>query len=175
MQKGSDYYRPSDDTFFLADFIQKEKGRAALDIGTGSGFLASLLAENFELVVASDISLEALQEAKKKVGNCICCQSADALHCFFDLVVCNLPYLPSDKIEDAAVDGLGEGLGVPGDIIRSASRVVGKNGRLVYLTSSLANYAELVKMTESLGFAVKIGARKKLFFEELIIVDCTKV
>lgn len=177
LQKKSfdEYYKPSEDTFFLADCIQNEKGHAALDVGTGSGFLAQILSDNFELVVATDISLDALKKAHKTVKNCICCNSADALQCNFDLVVCNLPYLPSDKVVDSAVDGLEEGLGIPTDMIKSASRVIQRHGRLVFLTSSLANYNELIRRTESLGFDAKISAKKKLFFEELIIVECTKL
>ena len=126
MQKKShdEWYRPSDDTFFLADYIQDERGHAALDIGTGSGLLAEVLSRNFDLVVATDISLGALRQAKVTVKNCICCSSADALNYGFDLVVCNLPYLPSDRIEDPAVDGLGVGLGVREGVIGSASAVV---------------------------------------------------
>ena len=177
MQKRSfdDYYKPAEDSIFLADYIQKEKGHAALDIGTGSGLLANVLSDNFELVVATDISIEALKKAHKTIANCVCCSSADALHYCFDLIVCNLPYLPSEKIIDPAVDGLEEGLGVATNIIKSANDVIRTNGKLVYLTSSHANYDELVRRTEDLGFAAKIVARKKLFFEELLIIECVKL
>ncbi len=177
LQKRSfdDYYKPAEDTFFLADHIQKEKGHAALDIGTGSGFLANILSDNFEFVVATDINFEALKKAHRVTKNCVCCSSADALRYGFDLVVCNLPYLPSEKVVDTAVDGLEEGLGIPTNIIKSASSMVRKNGKLVYLTSSLANYLELIRRTELLGFSAKITAKKKLFFEELVIVECVKL
>lgn len=177
MQKKSfdNYYVPAEDSLFLADYIQKEKGHAALDTGTGSGFLAKILSDSFELVVATDISTGALKKAHQTIGNCICCSSADAIHHYFDLAVCNLPYLPSEKIMDPAVDGLEEGLGVATNIIKSASNVIRTNGKLVYLTSSLANYEELIRRTEDLGFDAKIVAKKKLFFEELIIVECVKL
>ncbi len=177
MQRKSfnEYYKPDEDTFFLADNIQNEKGHAALDVGTGSGFLAKVLANNFELVIATDISFDALREAHKVVENCICCNSADALQYGFDLVVCNLPYLPSDQVADPTVDGLEEGLGITTEIIKSASNVVRKNGKLLYLTSSLANFQELIRRTERLGFSAKILSKKKLFFEELILVECTKL
>ena len=177
MQKKSldKYYKPAEDTFFLANSIQNEKGYLALDIGTGSGYLANVLSNNFELVVATDISFDALKKAHESVDNCICCNSADALHCSFDLVVCNLPYLPSDQVVDPTVDGLEEGLGITTDIIKSASNTISKNGKLVYLTSSLANYQELIRRTESLGFSAKIVSKKKLFFEELILVECVKL
>ncbi|MDE1867266.1 MAG: methyltransferase [Thaumarchaeota archaeon] len=177
MQKKSfdDYYRPAEDTFFLANYIQNEKGSTALDIGTGSGFLAKILSDNFKLVVSTDINFNALKKAHEIVENCICCNAADALNCNFDLIVCNLPYLPSDQIIDPAVDGLTEGLDVTTNIIKSASNVVKQKGKLVYLTSSLANYTELIKRTESLGFSIKIIAKKKLFFEELVLVECIKL
>lgn len=177
MQKKSfdEYYKPAEDTLFLADGIQNEKGKTALDIGTGSGFLARILSDHFEFVVATDINFSALKKAREVVENCICCNSADALNCNFDLVVCNLPYLPSEEIADPAVDGLAEGLGVTTSIIKSASKAIRQNGKMVYLTSSLANYQELVRRTESLGFSVKIMAKKKLFFEELVLVECIKL
>ncbi|MGB6464439.1 MAG: HemK2/MTQ2 family protein methyltransferase [Nitrosotalea sp.] len=177
MQKKSfdEYYKPAEDTLFLADSIQNEKGNNALDIGTGSGFLARVLSNNFEFVVATDINFCALKKAHEIVENCICCNAADALNCNFDLVVCNLPYLPSKEITDPAVDGLVEGLGVTTNIIKSASKAVRQNGKLVYLTSSLANHQELVRRTENLSFSVKIIAKKKLFFEELVLVECVKL
>lgn len=177
MQKKSfdEYYKPAEDTLFLADNIENEKGKTALDIGTGSGFLARVLSANFEFVVATDINFSALQKAHEIVENCICCDSADALNCNFDLAVCNLPYLPSEGITDPAVDGLAEGLGVTTNIIKSASKAIRQNGKMVFLTSSLANYQELVRRTENLGFSVKIMAKKKLFFEELVLVECIKL
>jgi release factor glutamine methyltransferase len=169
-----EYYQPAEDTFFLANYIRNEKGRAALDMGTGSGLLGKTLSDNFELVVATDINLKALKKAHENVENCICCNGADALAFDFDLVVCNLPYLPSERISDPAVDGLKEGVEIPLKLINSASKVMGKNGKLIYLTSSLANYSELIRRSEQLGFSTKIVAKKRLFFEELILVECLK-
>jgi release factor glutamine methyltransferase len=85
-----------------------------------------------------------------------------------------MPYLPSDKIVDATVDGLHEGLDVPLKIIKGAKDVLKKNGKMIFLTSSLANYEKLLKITESLGFQVKIVATKKIFFEELVLVEAIK-
>lgn len=176
MQKKSydEYYQPAEDTLFFADNIRDEKGKAVLDMGTGSGFLAKILSNNFGLVVATDINFVALKKAHESVENCICCNAADALNLDFDLIVCNMPYLPSDEISDPAVDGLKEGVEIPMKLIRSANNVLRNNGKLIYMTSSLANYLELIKKTEQLGFSTKILAKKKLFFEELILVECIK-
>ena len=156
---------------FFADHIQNEKGESALDIGTGSGYLANILLPNFEVVVATDISFDATKKAHHLIPNCICCNYADPLATKFDLVICNMPYLPSEEIADPTVDGLGEGLVVPLQIIKSAKNVIKKEGKMIYLTSSLANHKKLLEETKSLGFNAKIIATKKMFFEELILVE----
>lgn len=175
MQKEShnNYYIPAEDSIFFADYLKDKKGRSALDIGTGSGILANVLSKNFSLVVATDINISALVKAHELVYNCICCNAADALHASFDLIVCNLPYLPSDELLDPAVDGLHDGTEIPSMMIKSASSRIEKNGKMIFLTSSLAKYETLIKLSESLGFDVTIAAKKKLFYEELIIIECT--
>ncbi len=167
----TEYYSPAEDTLFFANHIQNEKGKYALDIGTGSGYLANVLLANFEVVIATDINFESTKKAHRLIENCICCNSADPFTIKFDLVICNLPYLPSKEISDPTVDGLDEGLLVPLQIINSAKNVIKKGGKILYLTSSLANYKKLLEETEYLGFYTKIIATKKLFFEELILVE----
>ena len=175
MQKeSSNYYVPAEDSVFFADYLKNKTGKSALDIGTGSGILANTLSKNFTLVVATDINIVALVKAHETINNCICCNAADALHTNFDLIVCNLPYLPSDELLDPAVDGLHDGTEIPSVIIKSASQRIEKNGKMVFLTSSLAKYDTLIKLSESLGFDVKITAKRKLFYEELIIIECTR-
>jgi release factor glutamine methyltransferase len=157
----------------LADHIVKERGGSALEIGTGSGYLAEILRQNFGLVVATDIEFSALNKVNKD-QNSVCCAGADALGQKFDLVLCNLPYLPSDVISDRAVDGGPEGLAVPLQIIKSASQCVNAGGKVLFLTSSLANYQKLIEEVRLMGFSTQILAKRKLFFEELIIVSATK-
>ncbi|MGI0003330.1 MAG: HemK2/MTQ2 family protein methyltransferase [Nitrosopumilaceae archaeon] len=170
----TEHYSPAEDTIFFANYIEHEKGNNALDIGTGSGYLAKVLAPNFNLVVVTDISFDSIKKAHLVIDNCVCCNAADALRIDFDLVICNMPYLPSDEIVDATVDGLHEGLQVPMRIIKAAKDVLKKNGKLIFLTSSLANYKKLLELTESLEFQIKIVATKKMFFEELILVEAIK-
>lgn len=170
----TEHYSPAEDTIFFANYIEHEKGNNALDIGTGSGYLAKVLIQNFDLVVATDINYDSIKKAHIVIDNCVCCNAADALGVDFDLVICNMPYLPSDEIVDVTVDGLHEGLEVPLRIIKAAKDVLKKNGKLIFLTSSLANYKKLLELTESLEFQIKIVATKKMFFEELILVEAIK-
>jgi len=129
-------YAPAEDTFFLEDNLFNEKGKYALDIGTGSGYLTS-----------------------------------EALNCKFDLIVCNMPYLQSDEISDRRVDGGKEGVEIPLKIIKSAVRCLNDSGKMLFVTSSLANYEKLMDESKKLGLDMKIVARKKLFFEELLLVE----
>ena len=170
----TEHYSPAEDTIFFANSIQHEKGNNALDIGTGSGYLAKILLPNFNLVVTTDINYDSIKKAHTVIDSCVCCNAADALGIDFDLIICNMPYLPSDEIVDVTVDGLQEGLEVPLRIIKSAKNVLKKNGKMIFLTSSLANYKRLLEATESLGFHVRIVATKKLFFEELILIEAKK-
>ena len=169
----SDPYQPAEDTFFLADHIENEKGKTALDIGTGSGFLAKILSSSFDLVIGTDININSLRQQYVPIKNRICCNAADVFSRKFDLIICNLPYLATDDIIDIATDGGAEGFDIPSQIIKSALPCLNKPGKFIFVTSSLSNYQKLIDMVNSKSFTAKILARKKLFFEDLILVKVT--
>ncbi|MCY3854217.1 MAG: methyltransferase [Thaumarchaeota archaeon] len=169
MQKKLDFYNPSEDTFFFADNLKHEKGYSALDIGTGSGYLAQVLLNNFKFVVATDINFDSLK-LSENLSYKICCKNADALLHRFDLIVFNPPYLPSSRIQDVTIDGGKDGIEITLKIIESAKFRLKSSGSIIFLTSSLSNYNSLLHMINSIGFGTEIINRKKLFFEELIMV-----
>tara|TARA_Y100000590_G_scaffold247281_1_gene277843 strand:+ start:5044 stop:5601 length:558 start_codon:yes stop_codon:yes gene_type:complete len=171
--KKSEQYLPAEDTFFLADQINELNGNSALDIGCGSGYLTKILESNFKTVIGTDISFNTLNTQNFKIGNRICCHSADALSFKFDLIICNLPYLVTDEIIDVATDGGKEGLEIPQKIISSALEYILPKGKFLFVTSSLSNYEKLILFVKSKKFNTKILSRKKLFFEELIIIEVT--
>ena len=170
----SEKYHPAEDTFFIADNLENESGECALDIGTGTGYLAKTLLPNFSFVVSTDIDFGSLRWQNPKFPYCICCNGADAIRCKFDLIVCNMPYLPSEKISDQTVDGGLEGLEIPLKIFKSAVNCIKKDGKILFLTSSLANYIKFLDKIKTLGFKTKIVNRKKLFFEELLLVEAKR-
>ena len=165
-------YPPSEDTFFIAENIENEKGECALDIGSGSGYLTKLLSENFSLVVGTDINCKVLQQQSSyKTKNLICCNGSDALGIKFDFIVCNLPYLATDEILDIATDGGAEGFEIPKNIFDSVLNNLKEDGKFIFVTSSLSNYQKLLDYFQKLGMKSHIIAKKKLFFEELILVE----
>lgn len=165
-------YPPSEDTFFIANNIENEKGNYALDVGSGSGYLTKLLCENFSLVVGTDVNCTVLQhQSSYKTQNLICCNASDALKIKFDFIVCNLPYLATDEIIDIATDGGAEGFEIPKKIFDSVIDNLAENGKFIFVTSSLSNYQKLIEYAQKLGLKTRIMAKKKLFFEELILVE----
>ena len=164
-------YPPSEDPFFLADHIKNEKGKSALDIGSGSGYLSSILKESFSLVIGTDILFNVLKKRNYYTENIICCSGADVINHQFDLIVCNMPYLNTDDISDVRTDGGKNGLEIPMKIIDSAKSCIKPGGKFIYVTSSLSDFKKLISYTKLAGFDVSILAKKKLFFEELILVQ----
>ena len=169
-----DEYSPSEDTFFLADYLENEIGKTALDVGSGSGYLTKLLTQNFSFVLGTDINFSVLKDQTYKTENIICCSGADALNYSFDLIVCNLPYLATNEILDIATDGGLEGFEIPKKIFDSIYSKINPNGKFVFVTSSLSNFQKLIDYSEKLGLKSHIVARKKLFFEELILIESIK-
>jgi release factor glutamine methyltransferase len=95
-------------------WLQNNSGkRSCLEIGTGSGCIAVSLAKSFPdlKIIATDISGLALQVAKDNAGKHGVLEQIQFLErdLFtgidqpYDLLVANLPYIPSDKLRSLAV------------------------------------------------------------------------
>ncbi|MEM3121132.1 MAG: methyltransferase [Candidatus Nitrosocaldus sp.] len=169
-------YKPAEDTFMLADAVYGLQGNNALEIGTGSGYIAAILGKRFNRVVATDISLEALLYAKNNSNSrnveFVCCNCADAISSKFDLIAINPPYLPSERIEDVTVDGGKKGIEVAMEMLKSTSGLLKEDeGRIVMIASSLAGYDELLSSLHNLGLYGNTVARKRYGFEDLILLE----
>ncbi|MGH9922583.1 MAG: HemK2/MTQ2 family protein methyltransferase [Nitrososphaerales archaeon] len=170
----NDYYKPSDDTFLLAECLQNASGRSAMEIGVGSGYICELLTKHFRTVVATDIDLNAIEQAKEHVKDVtvVCCDSSSAIaNMKFDLIVMNPPYLPSNEIKDMAVDGGEDGIEVSTRMIKDSVRLLHSNGKILMVASSLANYNLLIEILRGLGLETEIINRKKLAFEEIMVLQ----
>ncbi len=173
----NDEYPPSEDTFFLADYINcLPCGKMALDVGSGSGYITKMLYKTFDIVVGTDINFNVLknQSYTYRTENLVCCSGSDAIYAKFDLIVCNPPYLATDKITYLATDGGLDGLVVPSIILDSVSYNVANGGRFVFISTILSDYKGLMQHALDAGFDdAHIVSRKKLFFEELLLIECT--
>lgn len=178
-----DVYTPSEDTFLLIKAVSERNGRIALEIGAGKGLVASELAKKHGWVVATDISFHAARTASaslKRRGepqkiDFVCCDSASAFRSgIFDFVCFNPPYLPSEGKKDLAVDGGKDGVEVASRLFQEATRVLGQKGAVVFVVSSLSDYKALMDRVAAKGFTVRVLDRKKLFFEELLVLEAAR-
>lgn len=172
-------YEPAEDTFFLEDTIKHYKGESALEIGVGSGYLTHRLCKNFNHVVGTDISFNSLVSAKstylKNDDNAflICTDLASPLQNKFDLIVSNPPYLPhgSAQFEDNAVHGGTKGFELSLKLIKSSLHLLNNTGKLLIVRSNLSDLRKMDQMIQDLSIYGHVLARKKLFFEELEILE----
>ena len=128
----------------MADNIENEKGGFALDIGSGSGYLTKLLTENFSFVVGTDINFDVLKNQTYKTENLVCCSGSEALKIKFNFIVCNLPYLATDKILDVATDGGVEGFEIPKKIFDSVVCNMAENGKCVSLLKPITTHHDQI-------------------------------
>jgi len=168
-------YEPREDSLLLRRIVESISAEAALEIGCGVGFVLEALANRCRWVVGTDINMDALVRAKNRLrgkglvnSELVCCSSAEAFKAnSFDLVIFNPPYLPSERIEDLAVDGGEGGVEVTLNWLKECARVVKPSGKVVLISSSLASQELLIKGATRLGFKIKLIASQPLFFEEL--------
>jgi len=168
-------YEPREDSLLLRRIVEGLAAEAALEIGCGIGFVLEALAQRCGWIVGTDIDRGALLKARIRLRgkglvnfDLVCCSSAEAFKAgSFDLIVFNPPYLPSEKIEDLAVDGGEGGVEVTLSWLKECARVVKPTGKVVLITSSLASQDLLIDGVKHLGFKIRLIASHPLFFEEL--------
>jgi len=184
-------YLPSDDTFLLLDTLKKEitnnnKYNKALELGFGSGVISLYIYDFVNNIDCSDINLEVInyfKEVKKKYNlekiNVIHSDLFENISNKYDLIIFNPPYVPSEEINRKdtsclATDGGTNGTKIINKFINNLNKVFKKESVCYLLISSLNNIKDVEKLCKENNFRVKIINRKKLFFEELIILKITK-
>lgn len=167
-------YVPAEDTFLLMECVQRYSGRWALEIGVGSGAVAQSLARNFENVVGTDIDPASLAYCNGRGLLLICCDAASALtNIQFDLVVSNPPYLPDDDEKDMMVHGGPAGIEKTLHFVKSALPLLSRNGRMLFVVSSLADPSMLESFVQEKNLKKRIVKEKALFYERLYVVELT--
>ena len=171
----SEIYQPAEDSYLFADFLKKyfskNKVESYLDMGTGSGILAKTAAEFLgkKQILTADINQKAVSLLKKQGFNAIKTNLFSKIKGSFDLITFNAPYLPLDarepKSSQLATTGGKRGDEISMEFISQAKKHLNKNGKIFLLISSLTPTNKIKKLKH------KIVARKKIFMEELLILE----
>lgn len=177
-------YEPAEDTFLLAENLDIKRRDEVLEIGTGTGLITIIAAQNSRKVVATDINEYAIKCALKNTitnrtynvelreGNLFEPVAGEK----FDLILFNTPYLPTDEDEklgdelNAAFDGGLEGRETIDQFIEQVKDHLKEEGRVQLVQSSLSNNEKTISKLEELGFEAEITAREKCFFEEIVVI-----
>lgn len=176
-------YKPAEDSFLMLDVILSLgslRGLSCLDLGTGSGILALALARLGCVTVASDVSLEAVNLAKRNFslnglsGEVV---QADLTGAFrdrsFDLLVSNPPYLPVDEAGEPAKAWSGgeKGRAVIDRLLSDLRRVLKPGGKAMILHADFNEPSLSVELGRRNGFEVRVAGRRKLAFHELFVLE----
>ncbi|MFA6419483.1 MAG: HemK2/MTQ2 family protein methyltransferase [archaeon] len=185
-------YSPSEDSWLLEECILKENlvGKKCLDLGTGLGIQSiAMLKSGASAVLAVDINPLAIKESKKrvleylkknkKVPNQVWKIKKSNLFSNikekFDFIAFNPPYVPSDEIKWVDLDGGEKGRIVIDKFVAGVALHLNKKGILLLLVSSLNKPKEIEHLLKEKGFVTKVVGKKKLFFEELIVLRAVKI
>jgi release factor glutamine methyltransferase len=178
-------YEPAEDSFLLADAALKEAkpGMRILEIGTGSGFVSAVLLANLKdlLLVATEINPHAARCAKMNGMEVIRTDlfkglKSQRLETCFDLILFNPPYLPTSREEkipgwlNYAFDGGTSGRETLDRFLGQVRDYLKPGGEILVLISSITGLEAVKERMERLGFTVEVVARKKVSFEELMVI-----
>ncbi len=181
----SDVYPPSDDSFLLAENVKVKEKASVLDLGTGSGIQGINAAmQGAGKVVSTDIDENALLNAQKNAkalgfgkmfefrkGNLFDCLKKEER---FDVIVFNPPYVISEEKKYADLDGGVKGREILDRFLKGFAVHLEKEGKCFFLQNSLNGEEETTELLEEQGFEAEVVARKRLFFEELLVFRALK-
>lgn len=185
IQTHKEVYEPAEDSYLLAENLKIKKGDYVLDIGTGTGIQALTAAEKARKVLAVDINPYAIETAKKnaetnKIKN-IEFRKSNLFSKItekekFDLIIFNPPYLPTNEKDLLGKSWAGgkKGTETINKFIKQAPKHLKPKGRIMLLVSSINKPEEIIKKLRNKKLKTEITARKKLFFEELLVIKAEK-
>ncbi len=179
-------YEPAEDTFLAARHLTVKMGARVLDMGTGCGILAVLVARNARQVIAVDINPHAVKctsrnaalngvsaKVETRLGDLFEVVEAEEE---FDLVIFNAPYLPVDADEgrswaEKAWSGGRSGRMVVDRFVDQVSQHLGQEGRVLLVQSSLAGVEETLQRFSRRGFRASVVDEESVFFERLVLIE----
>lgn len=174
-----DVYQPAEDSHLLATAAREDvrADERALDVGTGSGYVASALADAGAAGVASDLNPTACEHARDEGVPVV---RGDLLSPFrdaaFDLVTFNPPYLPTpehrewDDWMERALSGGEDGRRLVDPFLDDVTRVLSSEGRALLLVSSLTDVDAVQRYADEQGLAGDVVAEEKHPYERLVVL-----
>ena len=178
-----DVYPPAEDTFLLLDSIDTKPSDRALEVGSGTGYVALHLCQVVSQVIAIDISFDAVRNTIANVrtnalqNKCTVIQSELLTGLSpgekFSIIAFNPPYLPEEEggtSLDHALIGGEVGNELTERFIRQAVEYLLPKGRLYVVVSSLADVESIERVMNSCSLSTDIVGETPLFFEKLQIL-----
>lgn len=181
-------YEPAEDSFMLADAAleEAEPGMRILEIGAGSGFVSAVLRANVKdiRVFATEINPHAARCAKANGVEVIRTDLFSGLKKespgpSFDLILFNPPYLPTSEDEKVpgwlnyAFDGGASGRETLDRFLDEVRDYLNPGGKILVLISSITGLEAVKEKMVRICFEVDVVRRKKVSFEELMVVRGT--
>ena len=174
-------YDPAEDSYLLADaaISYARDGMHVLEIGTGTGFVSSVLLANVNVnLTATDINPHAAKCAKSNGIEVIRTNMFDGLKAepCFDMIIFNPPYLPTSDDEKVpgwlnyAFDGGRDGRVSVECFLDHVCGYLALDGVILLLVSSLTGIEDMSSKMGAMGFDVDIVGREKCSFEELVVI-----
>lgn len=164
-------YYPREDSYLLADAVEKYAFGKVLDMGTGTGILGLTAAKKGCDVTFADISKEALECAKKNCiannvkGKFVNTYLFNSIKGKFNTIIFNPPYLHSKRIKDLNLDGGRNGRELIDKFILEYKNHIMKDHIVLMLESSLNNYKKDIK-----NLNAELVSNQKFFFEEIVVL-----
>ncbi len=168
-------YKPSEDSYLLASVIPiYSKNKSILEIGAGSGILVETAKKaGAKSVLATDINPQVIKLLKQKNISAIKSNLFEKIkHSHkFDVIICNPPYLPENKLEDKDSKKITTG-GKNGDefilkFLKQAVKHLEPNGKILLLLSSLTPRNKIISSLSKNKLYYSLVASKNIFFETL--------
>jgi release factor glutamine methyltransferase len=172
-------YQPAEDSHLLATAARKEVSTTdrALDVGTGSGYVAATMAEAGAAIHGIDPNPHACRQARENDVSVVRGTFTEPFRAgVFDLVTFNPPYLPTTPEEavgdwmEVALAGGESGRDVIEPFLAGIGRVLAPEGRVLMLVSSLSGFDTVIELANESGFTATTVAEDSFPFETLSIL-----
>ncbi|WP_415382599.1 HemK2/MTQ2 family protein methyltransferase [Halosimplex sp. TS25] len=176
-------YQPAEDSKLLADAVVErvEAGDRALDVGTGSGYVAARMRDAGADAVGADLNPHACRQAAE---NGVPAVRADLTTAFcdgaFDVVTFNPPYLPTEPDQEwddwmeRALSGGEDGRAAIEPFLDDVGRVLAPDGAAYLLVSSLTDPDAVRELAAKNGLESEEIASESHPFETLLVVELTR-